>query len=858
MKKIFTLFIMAVVALSLYALPQEFMTRTKGQVKPSTEINKERTAKLEKAVASVSQSKIERHALPQAQPKEQAKKLAPATKKHVAAKKAAQEDVVVLNFDGFAVGPEYYESTLDWYIGVQCLDESKPEYGYSVRFDYYAPADNYCGTFTTEDFDLDYSYMYSPTSYGAITYEEITMTISDEKVNDNVSVVKLEATILGSDGITYQVNAAQELISPKATVEASILDATLEQNEEGFVLAAANEDIDLSLVVLNPEGGIVGNYAYASLFNLDNSHFTYKGAEVKPMQLELRVNIAPNAEGVLVYAADMVMLGSDTVLYVLALEAAMPAPVDTVDIACNNLTIDDSWAAWFGSVSLEAENNDYYVYGAWAADVAEEGTYDVSLFITDKATDMEYESLMATITIAAAEDGTWVATGSALCTDNVLYNLDLSWYIPEPTDTVAISYDYSSKAYYYYSSNDLQMYNQDDKYVAAIDVIGLDFGSTFTEEDVDLYYCGVGLINGENVVYESIATVQNGWYDQKGDTTILQAEFITFSGVLYQVALWYVAPTPTATQTVTCKHYATYYNEVADWGSYTMMAYSEDSLIIAGASIYVETEEEMAGTFVNEGKFNGGKYEFDGMNTFVAFWNEELGEYTIVYAQKGELTTTYANDSVYIVGTIVCDDAVEYNVTMAAATKVYLPYDTEEGYVERTYTAKDQMVIEDNTVDYGNIYFEVKAADASDILAMYFFAWEADPDIIIPEGTYYIDDSYDYNTVLASTGVDAEGYVMPSLYSTMNEEGYLVDLYFFVGGTVEVSKNEDNTLHMEINAVNSYDVPVHIVYDAAAGTTAIEDIQSEGVVDVQKKIVDGQLIIIRNGKAYNAAGVQVK
>ena len=857
MKKIFTLFIMAVVAISMNAMPQKLTTINNGQVKQSTEINKERTAKLEKAVASVSQSKIERHALPQVQQTKQAQKLAPATKKHVAAKKAAQEDVVVLNFDGFAVGPMYYEETLDWYIAVQCLDESKPEYGWSARFDYFAPEDNFCGTFTTEDFDLDYSYMYSPYSYGSITYEDVTMTVSAEKVSETLSVVTLKATILGSDGVTYEVNAVQEMITPKAVVESSILDATIEQGEESFVLAGKNEELDLSLVVLNPEG-VVGTYQYVSYFDLENSHVIYNGTEITPMQMVLAIQIAPNANGELAYMAQLNMLGNDTVQYNVAIEAAMPAPVDTVDVVCNNLTIDDSWAAWFGSVSLEAENNDYYVYGAWAADVAEEGTYDVSLFITDKATDMEYESLMATITIAAAEDGTWVATGSALCTDNVLYNLDLSWYIPEPTDTVAISYDYSSKAYYYYSSNDLQMYNQDDKYVAAIDVIGLDFGSTFTEEDVDLYYCGVGLIDGENVVYESIATVQNGWYDQKGDTTILQAEFITFSGVLYQVALWYVAPTPTATQTVTCKHYATYYNEVADWGSYTMMAYSEDSLIIAGASIYVETEEEMAGTFVNEGKFNGGKYEFDGMNTFVAFWNEELGEYTIVYAQKGELTTTYANDSVYIVGTIVCDDAVEYNVTMAAATKVYLPYDTEEGYVERTYTANDQVAIEDNTADYGNIYFEVMAADASDILAMYFFAWEADPDIIIPEGTYYIDDSYDYNTVLASTGVDAEGYVMPSLYSTMNEEGYLVDLYFFVGGTVEVSKNEDNTLHMEINAVNSYDVPVHIVYDAAAGTTAIEDIQSEGVVDVQKKIVDGQLIIIRNGKAYNAAGVQVK
>ena len=78
-----------------------------------------------------------------------------------------------------------------------------------------------------------------------------------------------------------------------------------------------------------------------------------------------------------------------------------------------------------------------------------------------------------------------------------------------------------------------------------------------------------------------------------------------------------------------------------------------------------------------------------------------------------------------------------------------------------------------------------------------------------------------------------------------------------VGGTVNV-ENVDGKLKVEVNAVNSYDVPIHIVYDASANTTAIENIQTEGVVDVQKKVVDGQLLIIRNGKAYNAVGVQVK
>jgi hypothetical protein len=58
----------------------------------------------------------------------------------------------------------------------------------------------------------------------------------------------------------------------------------------------------------------------------------------------------------------------------------------------------------------------------------------------------------------------------------------------------------------------------------------------------------------------------------------------------------------------------------------------------------------------------------------------------------------------------------------------------------------------------------------------------------------------------------------------------------------------------EIDALNSYDVPVHIIYEAS--TTALENISMEQI-NSQKKIIDGQMMIIRNGKRYNVMGTQV-
>ena len=76
-----------------------------------------------------------------------------------------------------------------------------------------------------------------------------------------------------------------------------------------------------------------------------------------------------------------------------------------------------------------------------------------------------------------------------------------------------------------------------------------------------------------------------------------------------------------------------------------------------------------------------------------------------------------------------------------------------------------------------------------------------------------------------------------------------------VSGTVEVSKTETGNLKVEVNALNSYDQTIHIVYEGAG--TGLEDlnVQTQGV---RKQIVDGQLVIVRDGKAYNAVGAQVK
>ena len=150
-----------------------------------------------------------------------------------------------------------------------------------------------------------------------------------------------------------------------------------------------------------------------------------------------------------------------------------------------------------------------------------------------------------------------------------------------------------------------------------------------------------------------------------------------------------------------------------------------------------------------------------------------------------------------------------------------LKYDATEadGALDVTYGA-------DATVELSNgdgySILTVASPDATNEVDMAFFYDAADPETVIPAGTYTIDDSYTSGTVLASSGVNSQGQVSLSFYANLNASGQLVTpIYFLVSGTVEVT-NVDGQLKVEVNAVNSNNVPIHIVYDATPAEPTVE------------------------------------
>ena len=856
MKKIFTLLMAMVVTLSMSALPINLKTEMKsGLTKHQTENSIKKQQRMEKMrQASLTMEKR------QAVPADQVVKKAPAkTGKKVVATTMEEIEFVELNYSSFAMGPDYSEDTESWYIGLQCPDETQPEYGILIQLDWVAPADDYTGTFTTEDFTPDYTWVMTNYSNGFISLDSISMTISSTK-GEHTETIILDAVLIGSDGwdnYAFKVHAENVNITPSEKVEVPVLNATIEETEDGFILAAKEADVELSLPVKTWE--IMGAYTKENI-DLEASKFVYKGQSITPLILELVVRVAPVPEVGYAYESELMIVGDDYKQYNMQLVTPLPAPTDTVEIACVNLQL----TADGMSIYFIATNAMYEVSGVWEAEEIVAGTYtDGTVNVFNQET---YDYLTAwgsEIVVSGSEEEGWVLNIEALCPDNKIYKANLKFYVPTPTDTIVVAFENSAKARFYPDmGNDIQLFNENEQYYAALNVAEVELGSSFTNDDLFPAFSGVEVnVDGEYLPID-YAYAQNGLLSQVGDTTKMYAEYLTFDGKLYEVHLWHVAPTPTKTVEVTYDA-AEFINNMDYAGTYSLLAYGPDSLTAMVISLYAYSEEEIAGTFVNDGKFGlfgEGQYEFDAANTYYGIYNADFETYDLVYAEKGEVVVTVDEEkNITLKGHVICEDAVQYNVTMKSKIqRPHLDFDSQDTPVDRIFTAQDEVTTQDMIEEMGMIYFSVQSKEYWDVFDFSLIVEEADPDIVLPVGEYEINDSGDYNTVLAGQGIDMwMGMMTPGFYGFVNEEGYILEpMYFLVAGNVVVSKNSDGTLRVEINAVNSYDVPVHLVYDASA--TGLENIQVSGIVEAQKMIVDGQLVIIRNGKAYNAMGAIVK
>lgn len=794
--------------------------------------------------------------------------------RHLApAAKAASADTVYVEAAYFAIEPYPGE----WYVGVMNEEET-----YEIYFDYFS--ETFTGTFTTEDFLMTYSKIYDYTGEGVVVnFNEVELTITETVVSSTLSRVDLNATIDGSDGKVYVVTGFYETITPKQTIEFVITEnTTLQNGEASFAIEGQttynNELVTVSALIASER--ILGEYSTEDFYPIGSFVGFGPVEEMNIIDVMDASAIVTMEEGQ--YVFDITYLGVDTVQYHTMLYYALPAPTDTIDVVVGNLTIDDALASWFGIFWCDGSNSEYQVSVTLTGYEALDGVYDsqntsVSLYSIADATSIEMAT--ATAELSTKEDGTRHLVATALSEDNVLYNIDMQFVIPEAKDTIVIDFGTQvGEATFYESWGDYQIYTENDQFAVALDIVTTDLIGEWANEDFDLNYTFVSQFNGTDTISTSVLDAKAVITSVNDSVIDVNAELMGADSMLYQVhtlakviipevRLDYDEQTGSVDRTYTTEDDVVLSNYIATDGYVTLEVTAADQSDIIGLLFFVEEEDPTTiipvGTYpINGSQDYGTVLKSSGVSS----------SGSLTYSVYGTLSPTGGIDKCYFLveGEVVVSEAdgklkIEVNATNSydvpvhvvceydLSTKQGLQYDMTEGEVNRTYSDADVVEVNTDYISSNQIYLDITAADGSDMISVAFIMNTVDPTITIPAGTYPINDSFAVGSVYASVGV-VDGSIYPSFYGQMNAAGQIkVPCYFMVGGNVVV-ENVNGHLKVTIDALNSYDVPAHIVYEATA--TSVENVVVEK--NANKVIENGQLFIIKEGVKYDVLGNVVK
>ena len=861
MKKIFTLILVA--SLSLVAFAQSTLNSKPQALK--TLMAKEH---LSNTLQSMQQPA-----------RQQAKLVAkqPATwnaTSYAAAKAPAQLnglDTTEVYFTSFYEDPYFYEPS-EWYF---VLRNERYQFIFDIMN---GDPETMAGTYTEKDLEEWFSWCMFPEANGKTHYyKTCNLTIKEEKISGTKTRFVVDAVVLATKGIGgeeygyFKIHAEHEVVVAKSKMDVALYNCTIEPEEDRFRIAGKDKDMEVDLTFFT-ETGVDGYYSH-KLLDDENSFIAYKGNEQGVMELEGVIYGAENIYGGLTYIFMFEALTTDTCFYNVAMEAPV-LPKDTIVITSTSAIINDMYGVSDQTILVDASTAEYEINAAYNAisitTPAEYPTGSSYVYLTDLKTGQQIESIVCNLKITGNKLEGYQVEIRMLGTDYKYYIMNLSYGVPEVKETKLLDFKNNAKTMYYIDPlglKELQMANYDGEYSASFDILYIDqvMGDEFNianmfEEQTFLIHHVVE--NGE--VYDVPVKFAEfgGKIWQENDTTFLTASILGFDSIQYEISMFYTIPTPTETVTYTFDglgdDVVDFTNAVVSSQTFILDAMSADGLMMA--KVYVERmeNESIEGTFYNDGNFDHS--DFYPTETWVKVWNASTKEYDEYSVVKGSMSVELEDNIVTAVASFICDNAVQYNLTFKTAyVRERIPFDKEDEDVEFTFGPDSYINLTDWRPDgYRLIELFIVDADETVVADFYFVVDQdvaADPDIVLPAGVYPINASWESGTTLACSGVLPDG-PLPSYVCFVDAEGFLdpLNLWCMVDGTVTIEK-VNGKMKMEVDALNSYDMSVKLHYSATS--TAVEDINVDST-NISKRLINGQLLINRNGKTYNATGALVK
>ena len=756
---------------------------------------------------------------------------------------------------------KYYESDNDWYTTLIDATET-----YEIKLDYVS--DTQAGTFTEDDCLMDYTGMYingEDDSRTIVTFTEVDIVVTDDE-----NGLTLHAELLSTDNVLYVVDAhIAPLPEPKGNVElayvnAELVDATL--SSSAFQFSAFENDYYTSIFIYSDQ--VVGEYETIDMYDPYYNYIAHvDGADTTFVDF-LDLHAVVTKEGK-TYNLVADVLGSDTIMYHITMSYTKPDPTDTIDIVATNLYIDE-FEFWGMVFTTATASNDEYEVTFDLSIALEEGEYATEDFNASycgivRTSDMAEIAMTEISATVTGEGGDRVIKAEVVGNDNVLYNMDLSYVVPEATDTVQVVFDELASAEYYSSSADYYIVNQNENFIVTLDIFeekGNLMGE-YSVEDFDLYYTQLGVINGDTTVV-TIADAKAVVTPVEEGIVLLEAELVGMDAVLYKVTtkvdvaekgLQYDATEGFLMDEYTTEDIYTINDQSAN-GYIMLDVESADGNDLMGLVFWVDGPAD--GTLIPTGTYQINDTQESGSVLASTGYGAQGLTYSLYatldaegmitppcwFMVGGEVVVSEENGILSITVDAVNSNNLPIFITCEydLSTKQGLQYDMTEGSVERTYGAADIVEINTDYVEqYGELYLRITAEDGSDMVSLAFFVEETDDEIIIPEGVYPIDNSGEYGTVFASPGV-MDGSIYPSFYGILHPEGGItVPCYFMVDGQVVV-ENVDGQLKITIDALNSYDVPAYIVYapvEEEPQPEYYEDVITNMVFDLESMTIIG-------------------
>ena len=870
MKKIFTLILVA--CLSLVAFAQ------------STLNSKPQALKALMAKEHLSNTLQSKHEPARQQAKLVAEQPATWTATTYSATKAPAQlaglDTTEVYFTSFYEDPYYYPA--DTIEGRNGTIITPAEWYFVLRNERYqfifdiinnTKAETMAGTYTEADLEEWYSWCMFPEANGKTHYyKTCDLTIQEEKVSATKTKYIVDAVVLATKGIGgeeygyFKIHAEHTIVVAKSKMDVALYNCTIEPEEDRFRIAGKDDECEVDLTFFT-ETGVDGYYTH-KLLDDENSMIAYKGNKQGVMELEGVIYGAENIYGGLTYVFMFEAMTNDTCFYNVAMEAPVVAK-DTIEITSTNAIINDAYGMTDQTILVDASTAQYEINAAYNASKittpAEYPTGSSYVYLTDLKTGQRIESIICNLKITGNKLQGFQVEIRMLGTDYNYYIMHLSYGVPAVKETKVLDFKNISKTMYYIDVlglKELQIANFNGEYSVSFDILYIDqvmggeFDMTnmFAEQTFLIHH-----INDNGEVYDSpVKPAEFGgkiW--QENDTTFLTASILGFDSIQYEISMFHTLPTPTEVVTYTFdgleNEEAVLFTNAISSGIFILDGMSDDGDLMAKVNVERIENNSIEGTFYNDGKFD--HTDFYPTDTWVKVWNPTTREYEEYSVQKGTMTVTVENNILTAVASFLCDNAVQYDLTFITTyARERIIFDTEEGEMDYTFPTNAEVYITDFVDGYGIIQLII--ADAYYAVDFYFNADAMDPTIGVPAGVYPINPSFDSGTVLACKGVLPDGPAQ-SYFCGLDAEGYLdpLQLYCLVDGTVTV-ENVGGKLKVEVDAVNSYDVPVTLHY-VAAGTTAVENVNKDNT-QVAKRLVNGQLLIIRNGETYNATGALVK